>query len=45
MTLAEDTKKALKELGLSPKKKFGQNFMIDAASLEVIAESLSLEKG
>ena len=44
-SLIQETKAALRELGISPRKKMGQNFMIHEESLQAIANALALKEG
>ncbi|MBI3252060.1 MAG: ribosomal RNA small subunit methyltransferase A [Candidatus Omnitrophica bacterium] len=44
-SLTQEAKAALGRLGVSPRKKFGQHFMIDEKALAFIADALSPEKG
>jgi len=44
MTLTDETKQILQRLGIAPRKRFGQHFMVDAAALTAIAEALSPKK-
>jgi len=45
MSLIDEIKKDLKILGVEPKKKFGQNFLIDEKALDMIINTADVEKG
>ena len=43
--LVQEAKRTLQKLRLSPRKRMGQNFMVDDHDLVFLADSLSLKKG
>ena len=45
MSLVREAKSSLARLGASPRKRLGQNFMVDEETLSFIADSLSLKEG